>query len=211
MTRTPYLKADEAVARITTKIHREFRHNRLALFDEMNIVQTKKHVDKLYKNILKIIKSELLAVANEIYASVADEAIEMGFDGDLGELDEAWIEEFLSQYSPVTKYVFINEIDRKKSRLFEALVASLEERLESYTTAENLLKRQVKQCGIEFEDDITKEVYKDFGVEKVQWVAEHDDKTCGVCNAMDGEVFELDYAPNKLHINCRCYLIPFEE
>lgn len=193
------------------KIHREFRHNRLALFDEMNIVQTKKHVDKLYKNILKVIKSELLAVANEIYAEYVDELIEMGFDGDLGNIDETWIDEFLSKYSPVTKYVFTNEIDRKNSRLFEALVADLDDRLASYTTAENLLKRQVKQCGIELEDNIKKETYKKFGVEKVQWVSEHDHKTCDVCNELDGEIFELDDAPDKQHINCRCYLIPVKE
>ena len=199
------------MARITSKLHREFRHNRLALFDEMNIVQTKKHVDKLYKKVLKAVKSELLRIANDIYAEVADELIEMGFDGDLGSIDESWIDEFLNKYSPVTKYVFINEIDRKNSRLFEALVASLEDRLESYETAENLLKRQVRQCGIEFEDDITYTTYKEFGVKKVQWVAEHDTQTCGVCDELDGEVFELEDAPAKQHINCRCYLIPIKE
>ena len=199
------------MAKITTKIHREFRHNRLALFDEMNVIQTKKHVDKLYNKVFQIIKSEFLAVANDIYAELAAEAIEMGFDGDLGSIDEDLLNEFLSQYSPVTKYVFTNEIDRKKSRLFEALVASLEDRLDSYTTAENLLKRQIKQCGIEFEDAVIETAYKDLGVEKVQWVAEHDHKTCGVCSELDGNVFELKDAPNKQHINCRCYLIPVRE
>ena len=199
------------MAKITTKIHREFRHNRLALFDEMNVIQTKKHVDKLYNKVFQTIKNEFLAVANEIYAEVAAELVEMGFDGDLGRIDEDWLNEFLSLYSPVTKYVFTNEIDRKKSRLFEALVASLEDRLDSYITAENLLKRQIKQCGIELEDAATENTYKKFGVKKVQWVAEHDHKTCGVCNDLDGEVFELNDAPDKQHINCRCYLIPVRE
>jgi SPP1 gp7 family putative phage head morphogenesis protein len=192
-------------------MRKEFRHNRLALFDELNVIGVKKHVDKLYKKIYKVVKSEFLAVANDIYAELADELIEMGFDGDLGSIDETWIDEFLSKYSPVTKYVFANEIDRKKSRLFEALVASLEDRLESYTTAENLLKRQVKQCGIELEDDIEEKIYREFGVKKVKWVAEHDHKTCGVCAELDGEVFDLEDAPDKQHINCRCYLIPVKE
>ena len=211
MQRTPYQKSDEAAARITSKIHKEFRHNRLALFDEMNIVQTKKHIDKLYNKVFQTIKSELLAVANDVYEEVSAELVEMGFDGDLGSIDEGWLNEFLRQYSPVAKYVFINEIDRKKSRLFEALVASLEDRLDSYTTAENLLKRQIKQCGIELEDAVTENTYKEFGVKKVQWVAEHDHRTCGVCSELDGEVFELKDAPNKQHINCRCYLIPVRD
>ena len=181
------------------------------MFDELNVIGVKKHVDKLYKNIYKIIRSEFLAVANDIYEEVAAEAVEMGFDGDLGDIDESWLDEFFSKYSPVTKYVFIKEIDRKKSRLFEALVASLEDRLDGYTTAENLLKRQIKQCGIELEDDIVKTAYKDVKVNKVQWVAEHDKKTCGVCDELDGEIFDLEDAPDKQHINCRCYLIPVKE
>ena len=177
----------------------------------MNVLQIKKHVDKLYKDTFKIIKSELLAVANDIYAEVADEAMALGFDGDLGDIDEAWIEEFFREYSPVTKYVFSNEIDRKNSRLFEALVSKLEERLNSYTTAEKLLVRQVKQCGIELEDKIVETAYKDTNVKKVQWVAEQDHKTCGVCNELDGEIFELENVPDKQHINCRCYLVPVKE
>ena len=199
------------MAKITTKIHKEFRHNRLALFDELNIPSVKKHVNKLRKKIFEIIKSEFLSVANDIYAEAADEAIELGFDGDLGDLDEAWIEEFFEEYSPVTKYVFKNELERKSIRLFEALIANLDERLESYKSTENSIIRQVKQNAIELEDEIIKETYKEFGVKKVQWVAEDDQKTCGVCNELDGEIFNLEDAPSKQHINCRCYLIPVKE
>lgn len=174
-------------------------------------MQTKKHVNKLYKKVLKIIKSEFLAVANDIYAEVADEVIELGFDGDLGDIDEGWIEEFFEEYSPVTKYVFVNELERKFSRLFEALIADLEERLESYRSAENSIVKQVKQKSIELEDELDKKTYKEFGVKKVVWIAEDDGKTCSVCNELDGEVFELNEAPTKQHTNCRCYLIPVEE
>ena len=183
----------------------------MALFDELNTVGVRKHVDKLRKKVLQIIKDEFLAVANDIYAGVSDEALELGFDGDLGNLDEGWIEEFFEEYSPVTKYVFINELERKFSRLFEALISDLEERLESYQTTEKLIVKQVKQSGIEFEDDIIREVYEDLNVEYVQWVAEDDGKTCSVCNELDGEVFLREEAPSKQHINCRCYLIPVKE
>lgn len=183
----------------------------MALFDELNIPNVKKHINKLHKKIFKIIKSEFLAVANEIYAEIADEAIELGFDGDLGDIDEGWIEEFFEQYSPVTKYVFVNELERKFTRLFEALISNLEERLESYQTTENLIARQIKQNAIEFEDDIEEEVFKKLGVKKVQWIAEHDHKTCGVCEELDGEIFNLDEVPPKQHHNCRCYLIPVKE
>ena len=105
----------------------------------MNVMQTKNHIDRLYRDVYKIIKTEFEAILNPIYQDIYDEAIDMGFDGDIRDLDEAWVEEFFDEYNPVTKYVFSNEIDRKKSRLFESLVASTKEKHQSYKTAENLL------------------------------------------------------------------------
>ena len=208
--RKPYTIADEAAAKITSKIHKEFRHNRLALFDEMNVIQTKKHVHKLYNTIYKTVKKEFLKVINAIYEEIYDEALALGFDGDPRDLDEAWIEEFFESFNPVTKYVFSNEIERKESRLFEALVASEAERLQSYAYSERLMKTQIKQYAIEIEDAVTKEALKDAGVKKVKWIAEQDHKTCGVCNELDGQVFKLKDAPPKQHYHCRCYLIPIK-
>ncbi len=199
---------DAAAAKITKKISQQFRHNRLALFDEMNIVGIKKHVHKLYKDVYKIIKKEFVAVLNPLYQEIYDEALALGFDGDLRDLDEAWIEEFFDEYNPVTKYVFRSELDRKESRLFEALVASTRDKIGSYKTAENLLIRQVKQYSINLEDAVTEAVYKDMGVEKVVWNAEDDHRTCSICNELDGEIFKLDNAPPKQHYNCRCYFTP---
>ena len=189
-------------------MHQEFRHNRLALFDEANITGIKKHVHKLYKNINKIIKQEFLKVANKIYLEIYDEAIALGFDGDLEDLDEAWIEEFFEEYNPITKYVFKNEIERKESRLFEALVANKIDNLQSYTYAERLMKTQVRQYSLDLEDSVTMAVYKAVGVKEVEWVAEHDHRTCGVCSELDGQVFKLNDVPEKQHYNCRCYLVP---
>ena len=107
-----------------------------------------------------------------------------------------------------TKYVFSNEIDRKKSRLFESLVASTAERTQSYKTAENLLIRQVKQYAIELEDAIAKVVYEDTLVMMLQWVAEDDEKTCDTCKELDGQIFRVKDVPPKQHYNCRCTTIP---
>ena len=211
MARTPYQRTDVAVAKITTKVSRQFRPNRLALFDEMNIVGVKKHINKLYKDIYKIIKNEFVAILNPIYEEIYDEAIALGFDGDLKNLDEAWIEEFFDEYNPVTKYVFSNEIDRKKSYLFEALVSDPTVKHQSYAKAERLIINQIKQYAIDLEDAIAMVVYEDTGVTKVQWVAEQDHKTCDDCKELDGEIFDLDKAPDKQHHNCRCYLIPVKE
>lgn len=176
----------------------------------MNVIQIKKHVDKLYKSVYKTIKNEFTAVLNPIYENIYDEAIALGFDGDMRDLDEAWVESFFDEYNPVTKYVFNNEIDRKKSRLFESLVASTAERTQSYRTAENLLIRQVKQYAIDLEDAIAKVVYEDTLVMMLQWVAEDDDKTCKDCKALDGQIFKVKDVPPKQHYNCRCYTVPIK-
>ena len=177
----------------------------------MNIVGVKKHIDKLYKDIFKTVKKEFLSVVNHIYEEIFNEAISLGFDGDLRDLDEAWIKEFFDEYNPVTKYVFSNEIDRKQSYLFEALVSAPMLKNQSYAKAEKYLLRQIKQSGIDLEDAIAQTVYRDLGVSKVKWVAEHDFRTCGDCKELDGEIFDLDKVPDKQHINCRCYLIPVKE
>ena len=202
---------DAAAAKITSKLSKEFRHNRLALFDDMNVIGVKKHVAKLYQKAEKTIKQEFLSILNPLYKEIYDEALAMGFDGDPRDLDEGWIEEFFEEYNPVTKYVFKREMGRKESRLFESLVASTAERIQSYKTAENLLKRQVKQYAIELEDSVTKTAFRDAGVEKVMWVTEMDHKTCSVCSELDGEIFDLKDAPPKQHYHCRCYLIPVGE
>ena len=203
--------ADEAAERITSKIRKEFRHNRLALFDELNVIGIKKHVHKLYKTIFKVVRQEFLKIINEIYKTIYNEAVDLGFDGDIRNLDDAWIDEFFDSYNPVTKYVFSNEIDRKESRLFEALVSNELERLKSYAYAEKLIIAQIEQYAIDLEDSIAKVVYEDTNVKKVMWVAEDDDRTCGVCNELDGQIFELKDAPPKQHYQCRCYLIPVKE
>ncbi len=177
----------------------------------MNVIQTKKHINKLYKSVYQIIKKEFVKVLNPISEVIYTEALEVGFDGDIRELDEGFIEEFFEEYNPVTKYVFNNEINRKNSRLFESIVASTQERYQSYKTAENLINKQVKQYAIDLEDKVAMAVYKDVGVEKVMWFAEDDYKTCSVCNALDGEIFGLLDAPPKQHYNCRCVLIPVKD
>ena len=208
MSRTPYQLSDKAVARITKKLSREFRHNRLALFDELNITGIKKHIKKLYKKSRTTIQEEFTSIFQELLQEVADEARALGYDGDIQDLDEGWIEEFFDEYSPVTKYVFSNEIDRKEAYLFEAVVSDPNTKHQSYQKAEKYLINQVKQGGIEFDDAVAKAVYKKAGVKKVRWIAEDDYKTCGVCRELDNKVFPIDEVPPKQHHNCRCYLLP---
>ena len=97
------------------------------------------------------------------------------------------------------------------SALFEALVSDPTVKHQSYAKAEKNIIGQIKQYAIDLEDAIAMVVYEDTGVEKVKWVAEHDHRTCGDCKELDGEVFDLDKAPDKLHYQCRCWITPVKE
>ena len=174
----------------------------------MNVVKTRQHIAKLYTNIEEIIMKEYKKILLPLEEDYYEIALAMGYDGELQDLDESFLEAFFSAYNPVTKYVFYNELDRKESRLFESLVASTLDRPHSYRTAEKLLVRQIKQSVIDLEDEVAKSVYTDLGVTTVQWVAEHDERTCGVCHELDGKIYDLKDIPPKQHYQCRCYLIP---
>ena len=165
----------------------------------------------LYKKITNIVTEEFEKIANPIAEDIYNECFALGFKGKKKKIDVAWVDEFFREYNPVTRYIFANEIDRKKSRLFEALIANELERLQSYKQAEKLIHTQVRQYSIDLEDAVVLTVFKVLGVKKVQWVAEDDHKTCGVCNELDGQVFDIEKVPPKQHYNCRCYLVPVKE
>ena len=178
------------------------------MFDELNVTGVRKHIKKLYKKSRTTIQEEFVSIFQVLCQEVADEAKALGYDGDIQDLDEGWVEEFFEEYSPVTKYVFSNEIDRKESYLFEAIVSAPKAKHQSYKKAEKYLINQIKQGGIEFDDAVAKTVYKAVGVQKVRWIAEDDSKTCGVCRELDNKVFLLAEVPPKQHHNCRCYILP---
>lgn len=207
----PYQISDEAAAKIISKIKKNFRHNRLAYFDEMNVLQTKKHVEKLYDRCYKDTLKDFKAALPGIVSYILSVARDYGFDGEVSELQDNFIEHIFEEYNPVTKYVYNSEFDRKQARLFEAIVALPIGTEQSYKTAENLLERQIKEYGVLIEDKVSKEIYSELGVEYVRWVTEKDGKVCHICKDLSDTVYKIDEAPEKAHINCRCYLVPVKK
>jgi SPP1 gp7 family putative phage head morphogenesis protein len=46
-------------------------------------------------------------------------------------------------------------------------------------------------------------------IEGVRWVATLDDRTCPICQPLDGEVYPADSGPRPpAHVNCRCTTVP---
>ena len=46
--------------------------------------------------------------------------------------------------------------------------------------------------------------YREVGVERVQWLTAHDERTCPQCAPLDGRVFKIEDVPGIQHPACRC-------
>lgn len=54
------------------------------------------------------------------------------------------------------------------------------------------------------------DTYKQNGINKVRWLAALSDRTCEICEGLNGQIFEIDKTPMPTvdsHVNCRCSLL----
>lgn len=167
----------------------------LASIDELNVIGS---VNALY--------AELNALVRRMYLEIAKHAYQAQRGGDLCPINEIWLNEFLEAYDPVTKYVFTHEVDRKRARLIEAMIASgmAAAEVDSAMRSWSLMSTQY---AVEINDAANLQALKDSGVQEVVWMTEPDDRRCKECLKRDGQVYNIDNVPSKPHIGCRCYLV----
>ena len=175
----------------------DFKSNLLRK-DELNTLQK---VSDLYTRLVQITEQKLLELGQ-----IQFEYIMQGdFDYDL--IDSAWLQEIFENYNEVTKYVYANEIERKRSYLYEALMSS-DTPTNEIDKALRLWSFMVGQMAVDVTDEATLTAYRLSGVAFVKWVSENDSRRCEHCKDMDGEIFPIDEIPPKPHPNCRCFTIP---
>jgi len=187
--------------------------------------------DNLYSNIQALIFEYLLAVATYYYGYVTKKKPENGyfhgevdrFDGQKGRIDfdpNDFVNDYLESYNPVTQYLFFPEVERKKSRLVEAVISvqtpkhtkalKIAAIAAAIATAQRLIARQMEQYGDCVTLAATQEAYKDCGVKMVVWHTQEDLKVCPDCDELDKKVFPIDQAPPPQHYNCRCWVSPLK-
>jgi len=197
MEKTPYSKADKTITWLNKQYAKLFR--RVLPTDELNVIEAS---HEIYDEAYLMAEQEATRLAKAVYGSYrrnASEEEKEGFDA------ASFVLAFILSYNPVTKYVYKNEIDRKRSRFAEGVLAS-------NATAEQvaLAKRLLAAMNAQFMDDITfnslVEAYSDNGTEKVRWVTHPDDRRCKQCKAMHGKIYPIDRIPAKPHIHCRCWV-----
>ena len=195
MEKTPYRKTDKTISHLNRQYSRMFR--RAAAFDELNIIDIS---HEIYNEAYELAEQEAIRLVRSVYGSYSrDEAAAAAFD------PVAFVLALVLAYNPVTKYVFKNEIDRKRARFAESMLAGT---LPSEEIAR--AKRLLAATNAQFMDDVTFDTliqaYKDNGTERVRWVTAVDDRRCKVCAPRHGKIYPINNVPAKPHIHCRCYV-----
>lgn len=199
--------ADKAIRDMNHRNLRAFDRLKLLKFDELNVMRT---VSAVYDKSVELAKRRYLEIAEDAYiaalilAGIApDEAEDMAEDT----ITEDWILDMLEDYDAVTLYQFDNEVERKKQRTAEALVASHDKNAE-VEKALRLWTLQVTQYADNSVVRATLDGYRDAGVKKVRWEAEDDDRVCQVCEKRNGKIYAINKVPAIPHFRCRCLIWP---
>lgn len=202
-----YDAADRAIRDMNKRNLRAFDRLKTLKFDEANILS---EVTKVYRESRRLAIKRYLAIAILSYELAL---IECGYDRERARKDadddimEDWILDMLEDYDEVTLYRFDEETERKAARLAEAIIAS-HNKAEEVDKALRLWSLQVAQFADNTVVRATKDAYAEAGVEKVEWVAEKDDRVCSTCDKRDGRIYALDNVPPIPHFRCRCTLVP---
>lgn len=195
-----YEYIDENVERLKKQTQTAFNNFRLSLlkFDELNVMQVKTETESLF--------TKLKRQSDRFYTGLLNHLAEsMGFEEDKYDLDE-----LLETYSGTLLYSFSTEMERKRERLFETMVAiddmSDPEILSQQKKNIRNWNTQVEEFGVDIERNIFLSELRDSGIRKVQWMTAEDERVCTDCSDLNGIVFDRDNVPRRPHIGCRCWL-----
>lgn len=203
MSDNPYELSDRASKLLNRKAIRRFdkakKDCNLLHFDELNIIKV---LTALYKALAADNKQAFLDLAILAY----QDAQPHGKKGP----DKSWLLALLDSYDPVYLVVYTNEVERKRDRMIEGVIAASNKTTE-FRRGLSLWARMTNQYCLTVTDDARLKAFKDDGVKFVKWNSEHDSKVCQECDERDGKIYPIDKAPPKAHPNCRCYYSPASE
>ncbi len=168
--------------------------------DELNVIQESK---TLYHKLEEANEEAFLEVARARYEDITGKPPGRN-------ISAAWLLAFLAAYNPVTEFVHTHEVDRKRARFAEAVIAS-PNKLEAIRRAMMSWIKQTQQIGIMVEDHAVITAYKAIGVKRVRWITQVDERRCPDCKKRHRKVYPINNIPPKPHWGCRCYFIPEDE
>ena len=189
----PYKTADKVITYLLKRYIKLFNKARGIAFDEMNVISVS---HEIYDAALAETKTEMERLCKTVYEKYSEEE---NFDS------AGFVLALMLAYDPVTKYVYSNEVDRKRARFVEGVLSS-DTPLAEVKASQKLWAAMNKVFAEEVTFQTMIQAYKDSGVEMVRWVTSVDERRCPTCGAMHGKVYNINRIPSKPHRNCRCWV-----
>lgn len=184
-----YEYIEENVERFKKQTQTAFNNFRLRLlkFDELNVMQVKTETESLFTKVKRQSDRFYTGLLNHLAES-------MEFEEDKYDLDE-----LLETYSGTLLYSFATEMERKRERFFETMVAINDmSDPEIFTQQKKNIRNwntQVEEFGVDIERNIFLSELRDSGIRKVQWMTAEDERVCSDCSDLNGIVFDIDNVP----------------
>ena len=201
-----YKLADRAIRDMNRRNLRLFDNLKTLRFDELNVMRS---VSKAYDDSVRIAKRRYLEIAEDAFIEamvLAGTARQKAESMAEETITEDWILDMLEDYNELTLYRFDTEVERKKQRTAEAILASVDKGAEVDRSL-RLWTRQVAQYADNSVVYATLDGYREAGVKKVMWISEADSKVCDVCHSRNRKVYSIDKLPlYPAHYYCRCRL-----
>lgn len=192
MSDTFYDYTDKALKYLRRFYIREFNKAESQLrTDDLNVIQVTTNLyDRLRKETIKV----FLRIARQKYK-------ECGGDT----LAEMWLLGFLGKSNPLTGYIWLNDVDRKRQYYTESIMSggSIEKETKK---ALRYFYGAVKEYADLVTFEAAVQAFTDTGAQYVEWITAVDERVCEVCGSRHGRKYRIDNVPRIPHYNCRCYL-----
>ena len=189
-----YQKTDKVIAYLSKQYSKLFR--RVMSFDELNVINVS---HEIFDEAIILTEREVTRLVKAVYDSKRE-------GGQISSEDAlSLVLTLMLAYNPVTKYVYRNEMDRKRARFAEGVIASDSPR-EEIALATRLMIATNKQFAEDATFEAAVQAYRDDGVEHVRWVTAVDDRRCAECKSRHGKIYPINNIPPKPHRYCRCYI-----
>ena len=166
------------------------------------------HIDEL--NVLKqseAMYGELEEIAEYFFLKIARRYYKGYVKKPHTDIDRDWLLDMLEDYEPTVEYVYTHEVERKRARFAESVIAS-GDKTKPFDKALRYWNDMFTQYAILTTDKAVVNAYKDNGIKRLRWRTEEDEKVCGACSILDGKTYDIDKLPPKPHWRCRCWWLP---
>ena len=189
-----YQKTDKVIAYLSKQYAKLFQ--RVTSFDELNVINLS---HEIFEEAVVLTEREVTRLVKLVYDDTRE-------GGEISSEDAlSLVLTLMLAYNPVTKYIYQNEMERKRSRFAEGVIAS-ETPSEEVALATRLMIATNKQFAEDATFEAAVRAYKDDGVEQVRWITAVDDRRCRECKARHGKIDPIGNIPPKPHRYCRCYV-----